>query len=257
MTKPQPTDYGLDGKVAFVTGATSGLGRQFSLALAGAGARVVVSGRRRERLDALVREIEDMGGSALALPLDVTNLAAVRDGVVEAERTLGPIWVLVNNSGVAQIKKIVDVTSDDFDWIMGTNLKAPYFLAQTVARHMIEGNRAGRIINIASMGGLRPLGQASLYSISKAGVIHMTRSMALEWARHNINVNAICPGYILTEMNADWFESEPGKRLMNSFPRRRVGTDTDLNGLLLLLASEQSAFITGSAISADDGQLLT
>ncbi|MEX1147727.1 MAG: glucose 1-dehydrogenase [Sphingomonadales bacterium] len=249
-------DYGLQDKVAVVTGATSGLGRQFALALAGAGAKVAVSGRRRDRLDALVREINDGGGTALALPLDVNAFEAVTDAVVEVERKLGPIWVLVNNSGVTQTKKVIDITPEDYDRVMSTNLRAPFFLAQTVARHMIAGQRPGRIINIASIGGIKPLPQASTYSISKAAMIQMTKSMAVEWARHHINVNAICPGYIRTEMTADWFDSEPGMRLMNRFPNRRIGTDTDLNGLLLLLASEQSGFITGSAITADDGQIL-
>lgn len=256
MTNPDSNQAGLEGKVAFVTGATSGLGRQFSLALARAGAHVAVSGRRRDRLEDLVGEIEALGKKALAVPLDVNDTSAVRDAIVETERALGPIWVLVNNSGVALTKKIVDITPDEYDWLMSTNLKAGYFLAQTVARHMIDGKRAGRIINIASMGGFQPLGQGSIYSISKAGVIMMTKAMALEWARHDINVNAICPGYIRTEMNADWFDSDIGKRQMQGFPRKRIGKDTDLNALLLLLASENSGFITGSAISADDGQLL-
>ncbi|RMF12425.1 MAG: SDR family NAD(P)-dependent oxidoreductase [Alphaproteobacteria bacterium] len=249
-------DYGLKDKVAFVTGATSGLGRQFSLALARAGCHVVVSGRRRERLDALVREVEALGVRAMALPLDVNNTQAVRDAVVQAERTLGPIWVLVNNSGVALTKRIVDITPEDYDWLMDTNLKAAFFMAQSVARHMIDGKRQGRIINIASIGAFKPLGQGSIYSMSKAAVVQMTKAMALEWARYGINVNAICPGYIRTEMNADWFDSEIGQRQMQAFPRRRIGRDTDLNGLLLLLASEGSQFITGSAMVADDGQLL-
>ncbi len=249
-------DYGLKGKVAFVTGATSGLGRQFSLALARAGASVVISGRRRQRLDALAGEIEALGVEALALPLNVNDTAAVRDAVVEAERQLGPIWVLVNNSGVALTKKIVDITPEDYDRVLDTNLKAGFFLAQTVARHMIDGKREGRIINIASIGGMKPLGQGSIYSMSKAGVIQMTKSMALEWARYGINVNAICPGYIRTEMNSDWFDSDMGQRQMQNYPRKRIGADTDLNGLLLLLASEGSGFITGSAMVADDGQLL-
>jgi len=249
-------DRGLSGKVAFVTGATSGLGRQFALALARAGTHVAISGRRKERLDALASEIEALGVRALAVPLDVTDITAVRDAVTESERRLGPIWVLVNNSGVALTKRIVDTTPEDYDWLMNTNLKAAYFMAQAVARHMIDGGREGRIINIASIGAFKPLGQGALYSMSKAGVTMMTKSMALEWARYGINVNAICPGYIRTEMTADWFDSDIGDRMKQSYPKRRIGKDTDLNALLLLLASENSGFITGSAITADDGQLL-
>jgi NAD(P)-dependent dehydrogenase (short-subunit alcohol dehydrogenase family) len=249
-------DGGLAGKVAFVTGATSGLGRQFALALARAGVHVAISGRRRERLDDLAGEIKALGVRALPVPLDIRDTAAIRDAVTEAERQLGPIWVLVNNSGVALTKKITDVTPDDYDWLMNTNLKAAYFMAQAVARHMIDGGREGRIINIASIGAFKPIGQGSLYSMSKAGITMMTKSMALEWARYGINVNAICPGYIRTEMNADWFDSDPGEAMKQSYPKKRIGKDTDLNALMLLLASENSGFITGAAITADDGQLL-
>lgn len=249
-------DYGLKSKVAFVTGATSGLGRQFALALARAGCHVAVSGRRRDRLDALAEDVEALGVKALALPFDVNDTDAVGDAVAEAERALGPVWVLVNNSGVVLTKRIVDITPDDYDFVLDTNLKAAFFVAQTVARHMIDGQRQGRIINIASIGGMKPVGQGSIYSMSKAGVIQMTKSMALEWARYGINVNAICPGYIRTEINSEFFDSKTGQRLMQAFPRRRIGKDTDLNGLLLLLASETSEFITGSAMVADDGQLL-
>ena len=249
-------ERGLAGKVALVTGATSGLGRQFALALARAGAHVAISGRRKERLEELATEIEAIGVRALSVPLDITDTAAVRDAVTDTERALGPIWVLVNNSGVALTRKIVDITPEDYDWLMNTNLKAAYFMAQSVARHMIDGRREGRIINIASIGAFKPIGQGSIYSMSKAGIVMMTKCMALEWARYDINVNAICPGYIRTEMNADWFDSDMGDRMKQAYPKKRIGKDTDLNALLLLLASENSGFITGSALSADDGQLL-
>lgn len=248
--------FDLSGKTAFVTGATSGLGRQFALALAGAGASVVISGRRMDRLEALATEIRALGGKAEPLQLDMTDVAAFPDAVARAEQALGPIWLLVNNSGMAVSKSALDHTEADYDSLMDTNVKGVFFLAQAVARAMIAHGSGGRIVNIASIGALKVLGGTSGYCISKAAVAHMTKCLALEWARHDINVNAICPGYIRTEINDEFFSSPAGERLISKFPRRRLGKDTDLNGLLLLLASDQGAFITGSVMVADDGQVL-
>lgn len=249
-------NFDLSGKTAFVTGATSGLGREFALALAKAGASVAAVARRRDRLEKLVDEIHDLGGKAHAVTLDVTDLNAIPAAFHETEQVLGPLWLLVNNSGVTLTKSILDHTPDDYDSIMGTNVKAAYFVAQEAARRLI-GNGGGRIINIASMGAFKALGYASVYSLSKAAVAHMTRCMALEWARYNINVNAICPGYIRTELNDDFFNSPAGEKMISRQLRRRLGNNTDLNGLLLLLASDEpSRFITGSLMTADDGQSL-
>lgn len=248
--------FDLSGKVVFVTGATSGLGRQFALALADAGAAVAVAGRRRERLDALVAEIEGKGGRAHAVALDVTDLSAHAGAIAEAEDALGPLWALVNNSGVSNTRGVLDQTAEDYDFIMNTNVKAAYFLSQAAARGMIERG-GGRIVNIASIGAFKPLGYTSIYCMSKAAVAHMTRCMALEWARHNVNVNAICPGYIRTELNDEFFSSPAGEKMISRLPRRRLGETTDLNGLLLLLVSDaESRFITGSLMTADDGQSL-
>lgn len=248
--------FNLSGKTAFVTGATSGLGRQFALALSKAGASVAAVGRRRDRLDKLVDEIQDLGGHAHAVTLDVTDLNAIPAAFDAAEQALGPLWVLVNNSGVTTTKSILDHTPDDYDSIMGTNVKAAYFVAQEAARRMI-GHGGGRIINIASIGAFKALGYTSVYCMSKAAVAHMTRCMALEWARSNINVNAICPGYIRTELNDSFFSTPAGEKMISRQLRRRLGSDTDLNGLLLLLASDEpSRFITGSLMTADDGQSL-
>lgn len=247
----------LNGRIVLITGATSGLGRQFALAVAGAGGIPVVTGRRRERLDQLVAEITAAGGTAHAMTLDVTDLDAGAAVVDQIWRTIGPIWGLVNNSGVTVIKPIVQITPDDYDYVMNTNVRAPYFLAQAVARRMIEHNSRGRIVNIASIGAFMVLGNGSVYSASKAAVTHMTHAMAKEWARYDINVNAICPGYIRTEMNSDFFDSPTGQKMMQSYPKRRIGKDDDLNGLLLLLLSDaESRFITGSLMTADDGQML-
>jgi NAD(P)-dependent dehydrogenase (short-subunit alcohol dehydrogenase family) len=243
----------LDGKIALVTGASSGLGARFARLLAEAGANVAIAARRMERLEALAQAIADAGGRAHAVAMDVTDVGSVRAGVAAAEAALGPIDVLVNNSGVSVTQRIGDVEEADYDHVMDTNLKGAFFVAQAVGRSMIAGKRPGRIINIASAAGLRPLGQISVYSMSKAAVIHMTRSMALEWGRYGINVNAVCPGYIETEINRDYWATEGGRKLLQMLPRRRVGAPEDLDGLVLLLAAEQSRFVNGAVIAADDG----
>ena len=243
----------LDGKIALITGASSGFGRQFAQALAGAGAAVAVTARRADRIDALAAEINDGGGRAMAVAMDVTDLGSIDAAVGAAEDRFGPISVLVNNAGVSAQKPIVEMTEEDYDFVMDTNAKGAYFVAQRVARRMIEKGEGGRIINVASAGALKVLNQLSVYCMSKAAMAHMTRTMALEWARYDINVNAICPGYIETEMNAHVWKSEPGQRLIQTFPRRRLGDITDLDGIVLLLASDDSRFINGTVIPVDDG----
>jgi NAD(P)-dependent dehydrogenase (short-subunit alcohol dehydrogenase family) len=243
----------LDGKTALVTGASSGLGDRFARLLAGAGATVAVAARRMDRLGELVAAVAQDGGRAHAVAMDVTDVASIRAGVAEAEAALGPIDVLVNNSGVSVTARIGDIEEPEYDSIMDTNLKGAFFVAQAVGRRMIATKRPGRIINIASAAGLRPLGQISVYSMSKAGVIHMTRSMALEWGRYGINVNALCPGYIETEINRDYWNTDGGRKLVSMLPRRRVGKPEDLDGLILLLASDRSGFVNGAVIAADDG----
>jgi NAD(P)-dependent dehydrogenase (short-subunit alcohol dehydrogenase family) len=243
----------LDGKNALVTGASSGLGWRFASALAEAGAHVALAARRTDRLEALAGEIERAGGRAHPLAIDVTDVASVRAGVAAAEAALGPLDILVNNSGVSVTKRAGDVEETDYDFVMDTNAKGAFFVAQAAGRAMIAARRPGRIINIASAAGLRVLGQLSVYCMSKAAVIHMTRALALEWGRYGINVNALCPGYIETEINRDYWETEGGKKLIGMLPRRRVGKPEDLDGLLLLLASEHSGFVNGAVIAADDG----
>jgi NAD(P)-dependent dehydrogenase (short-subunit alcohol dehydrogenase family) len=246
-------DIRLDGKTALVTGASSGLGLRFAMLLAEAGARVAVCARRKERLDALVQAIAAKGGRAHAIAMDVTDVESIRAGFAATEAALGPIDIVINNSGVAVTRRAVDVEEADYDEVMDTNLRGAFFVAQAAGRAMIASQRRGRIINIASAGGLRPLSQISVYCISKAAVIHMTRALAQEWGRHGINVNAICPGYIETEINRDYWQTEGGRKLVNMLPRRRVGQPEDLDGLVLLLASDASGFINGAVIAADDG----
>ncbi len=243
----------LDGKTALVTGASSGLGARFATVLAGAGARVALAARRTDRLAALAREIGAAGGAAHAVAMDVTDVASVRGAVADAERALGPIDILVNNSGVSVTKRLADVEPADYDYVMDTNAKGMFFVAQAVGRSMIAGRRPGRIVNIASVAGLRVLGQLSVYCMSKAAVVQLTRSLALEWGRHGINANALCPGYIETEINRDYWQTEGGKKLVAMLPRRRVGKPEDLDALVLVLASDAAGFVNGAVIAADDG----
>jgi len=251
----------LSGRIALVTGASSGLGAQFARTLARAGAAVVLASRRVERLKELRAEIESEGGDAHVVTLDVTELGSIRSAVAHAETEVGSIDILVNNSGVSTTSRIQDVTEDDFDFIFDTNVRGAFFMAQEVGKRMLArakgaapGNyTGGRIINIASVGGLRVLPQIGAYCMSKAAVVHMTRAMALEWGRFGINVNAICPGYIDTEINHRHWQSEQGQKLVQMLPRKRVGQARDLDALLVMLASDQSDFINGSIISADDG----
>ncbi len=248
----------LEGKVALVTGASSGLGKRFAHVLADAGAKVVLASRRTERLKELRAEIEAKGGAAHMVALDVTDYSSIRAAIAHAETEAGTIDILVNNSGVSTTQKLLDVTPDDYEYVFDTNTRGAFFVAQEVAKRMVmrgnsNGKPAYRIINVASVAGLRVLSQIGIYSMSKAAVVHMTKSMALEWGRHGINVNAICPGYIDTEINHHHWGTEHGKKLVSMLPRQRVGRPEDLDGLLLLLASDDSQFINGSVISADDG----
>jgi len=251
----------LSGRVAFVTGASSGLGAQFAKTLAAAGAGVVLAARRIERLKTLRAEIESLGGDAHVVGLDVTDPVSVRAAVAHAETEMGAIDILINNSGVSNTKKLVDVTPDDYDFVMDTNTRGAFFMAQEVAKRMIARSKGeapgtftgGRIVNIASMAGLRVLSQIGVYCMSKAAVIHMTRAMALEWGRFGINVNAICPGYIDTEINHHHWKTESGQKLVQMLPRKRVGQVQDLDAVLMMLCANQSHFVNGAVIAADDG----
>lgn len=243
----------LDGKTALVTGASSGLGERFAQVLAESGARVAIAARRMDRLKELRASIESAGGECCAVSIDVTDVASIEAGIATIERDFGAIDVLVNNSGVSITKRLGEYSEADFDRIMATNLKGAFFVAQTVGARMIAAKRPGRIINIASTAGLRPVRGIGVYSMSKAGVISMTHTMALEWARRGINVNALCPGYIETEINAAYWQTDAGQKLIEGLPRRRLGKREDLDGLLVMLASDSSDFVNGAVIAADDG----
>jgi NAD(P)-dependent dehydrogenase (short-subunit alcohol dehydrogenase family) len=251
-------EVNFEGKIALVTGASSGLGARFAKVLAQAGAQVVLASRRVERLKELRAEIEAGGGAAHVVALDVTDYGSIKSAIAHAETEAGPIDILVNNSGVSTTQRLVDVTPEDYAYVMDTNQRGAFFVAQETAKRMIarakgDPKKQHRIINIASVAGLRILPQIGIYCMSKAGVVHMTKSMAVEWGRYGINVNAICPGYISTEINEEHFETEQGRSLINMLPRKRLGQPEDLDGLLLLLASEESRFINGAIITADDG----
>jgi NAD(P)-dependent dehydrogenase (short-subunit alcohol dehydrogenase family) len=251
-----PITFDLKGKAALISGATSGFGARFAEVLSDAGAKVVIAGRRVERLSDLKRRIENKGGNATALALDVTNVTLIQEVVDEAERAAGSLDILVNNAGVNVMASASALGEADYDLIMNTNVKGAFFLARTVGARMIERKTQGRIVNIASIGALKALPGLTAYSMSKAAVAMMTKGLAREWARHHIAVNAMCPGFIKTELNDTWFESEGGQKQVMGFPRRRLGKVEDLDALLLLLCSQHASFITGSLFTIDDGQLL-
>jgi NAD(P)-dependent dehydrogenase (short-subunit alcohol dehydrogenase family) len=251
----------LSGRVALVTGASSGLGAQFAKTLSRAGAAVVLASRRMEKLKELRAEIQAEGGDAHVVSLDVTTLSSIQSAVAHAETEVGSIDILVNNSGVSTTQRVQDVTEEDFDFTFNTNVRGSFFVAQEVGKRMLARAKGaapgtytgGRIINIASVAGLRVLPQIGPYCMSKAAVIQMTKVLAMEWGRFGINVNAICPGYIDTEINHHHWQTEQGQKLVNMLPRKRVGQPQDLDALLVLLASAESSFINGAIISADDG----
>ncbi len=251
----------LSGRVALITGASSGLGAQFAKTLAAAGAGVVLAARRIERLKTLRAEIEANDGDAHVVGMDVADTDSIRAAVAHAETEMGTIDILINNAGISTTQKLTDVTPDDYDQVMNTNARGAFFVAQEVAKRMIARSKGaapgtfigGRIVNVASMAGLRVLGQIGVYAMSKAAVIHMTRAMALEWGRYGINVNALCPGYIDTEINHHHWQTEAGHRLVQLLPRKRIGKPQDLDAALMMLCANESHFVNGAVLAADDG----
>jgi NAD(P)-dependent dehydrogenase (short-subunit alcohol dehydrogenase family) len=249
--------YDLTGRVAFVTGATSGLGRHFAKVLANAGAAVAVSGRRIDRLNEVKAEIEAASGKAAAIPLDVTDANAIAPAFDKAEAALGGVAdILINNAGLSRFGLSLELTADDFDAVIATNLRAPFLLATEAARRMIAARRDGKIVNIASIGAFKVLPGVTPYCTSKAGLAMLTQCLAREWVNKGINVNALCPGYVETELNDDWFKSEKGQKQITGFPRKRLAKESDLDGMLLLLCSDAARTITGSLLTVDDGQAL-
>lgn len=246
----------LSGRSALVTGASSGLGRHFARVLARAGAEVIVAARRLDALQEVCNEIADQGGVARAVTLDVNDHASITEAIGAAASD-GGLDILINNAGVTVTKPVLDVSEEEWDRVVDTNLKGNFLVAQSAALTMKTRERGGVIVNIASILGLRVAGHVSPYVASKAGVVHLTKAMALELARYNIRVNALCPGYIETELNQDFFGSEAGQALIRRIPQRRLGQPSDLDGALLLLCSDAGSYITGSILAVDGGHLVS
>lgn len=247
----------LKGKRVLVTGASSGLGAHFARLLAGKGAHVVAAARRTERLEELARECESLPGKVLPLALDVSSAKVIEAGVAEAARLLGGLDVLVNNAGVGETEAALSVSEAQWDSQIDVNLKGCFFAAQAAAKLMVEQDAGGAIVNIASILGERVAGKVAPYAISKAGLIQMTKALALEWARHKIRVNALAPGYIVTDINRAFFAGEAGEALKKRIPMRRPGELDDLDGPLLLLCSEAGRYMTGAVVAVDGGHLVS
>jgi NAD(P)-dependent dehydrogenase (short-subunit alcohol dehydrogenase family) len=249
----QLPSFDLTGEVAFVTGASSGIGRHFAELLAAAGAKVALAARRLDRLAELAREIETAGGQSLPIVCDVTHPDDVAAAVATAENELGPLSILVNNAGVVVSKPLFEHTEADWDCVVDTNLKGAWLAAREFAHHLVAVKRPGRIINISSVLGFRTIGRVPAYCAAKAGLTHLTHVLAMELARYGILVNALAPGYVETDFNRGFFQTEAGKALISRIPLKRLGQTEDLDGALLFLASPASAYVTGAVISVDGG----
>lgn len=247
----------LAGRAALVTGASGGLGLHFAGVLARSGVRVALAARRRESLDRACAAIRAAGGEAIALPLDVTDAASVQAAVSDAANAFGGLDILVNNAGVTASAPALDLTEQDWDRVLDTNLKGCFLVARAAGRIMRDQGRGGAIVNIASILGHRVAGQLSAYAASKAALVHLTRGLALELARHDIRVNALCPGYVETDLNQEFFAGSAGQALVRRIPMRRLGRLRDLDAPLLLLCSDAGAFMTGAAIPVDGGHLVS
>lgn len=247
--------FSLAGKTVFVTGASGGLGRHFATVAGEAGATVFVGARRRDALDDTVAAVRQTGARVDAALLDVLDAGSVSAAFDEADRSCGPVDVLVNNAGVSRAGFMTQLAEEDWDTVLDTNLKGTWLTAREAAKRMGKTDRGGSIINIASILGIGVAKALGAYAASKGAVIQLTKAMALEWARDGIRVNAIAPGYFPTDMNAGFFETPQGREMIARIPQRRIGGFEDLDGPLLLLASEASRYMTGSVITVDGGHL--
>jgi NAD(P)-dependent dehydrogenase (short-subunit alcohol dehydrogenase family) len=241
----------LSGKTALVTGASSGFGRGFAQTLARNGAKVYVAARRVDALEELVKEIRAEGGQAEAVPLDVGQAEAVTSAIQGLPR----LDIVVNNAGVAGPSRAIECEEDEWRWTFDINVHGAWFVARQAALKMIEEKRGGSIINIASITGFRPGAGSAAYSASKAAVVQMTKALAMEWARYGVRVNALAPGYFETDLNRPLLQSDFGQAMMKRVPQRRFGELAELDGPLLLLASDASSYMTGSVIEVDGGHL--
>ena len=248
--------FNLDGKVALITGAGSGLGRQFSETLAGAGATVVLAARRREKLEETAQRVRDKGGVAICLELDVTDALSVTNCIRETVSEAGAPDILVNNAGIAKQAFLTDISEDDWDAVLDTNLKGVFMMAQAAAKSMINADKPGSIINMASILGLRVSKALGSYIAAKSAVVQLTKAMAIEWSRYNIRVNALAPGYFITEINEEQFADGSAEQFLRQrVPMGRVGSLPEIAGPLLLLASDAGSYMTGSIVAVDGGHV--
>lgn len=245
--------FDLRGKTALVTGASSGLGAHFAQVLATAGAEVILAARRADALTELARNIETAGGKASSMRVDVTDPASIRN-LADA---FGNVDILVNNAGVVRSAPALQQSEADWDAVIDTNLKGMFLIAQAAASAMRDRGRGGCIINVASILGLRQAGNVLPYAVSKAGVVQMTKALALELARFDIRVNALAPGYLDTDLNREFLETEAGKALVKRIPQRRLGKLSELTAPLLLLASDAASYMTGTVLAVDGGHLVS
>jgi NAD(P)-dependent dehydrogenase (short-subunit alcohol dehydrogenase family) len=248
--------FDLTGRVALVTGASSGLGRRFAEVLAANGAAVALVARRADRLADLQRRIETAGGRAVAIAADVLDRAAMARAFDQAEAAFGTVTILVNNAGVAHSGRAVDLPPEEWRRVLATNLDAVFYCAQDAARRMLAAGKPGAIVNIASVLGFGVAKGTAAYATAKAGVIQLTKALGLELVFKGVRVNAIAPGWFVTELNQDYLTSEAGRALTRDIPVGRFGRDGDLDGALLLLVSEAGAFIAGTTIVVDGGQMV-
>ncbi|MCP4211893.1 MAG: glucose 1-dehydrogenase [Halieaceae bacterium] len=249
--------FSLQGKVALVTGASSGFGCHFAPLLAKAGARVVLAARRTDLIQQEADKIVADGGEAIAVTMDVTDSASVASAFEQAETQFGVVTVLINNAGITIPKLLLDQDDDDWDSVIATNLTGVAYCTRECAKRMVAAGSDGSIVNIASITADRVQKALTNYCASKAGVVQFTKAAAVEFAQHNIRVNALCPGYFQTPLNREWFKTEDGQALIRRIPQRRTGELSELDGPLLLLASDAGSLMTGAAITVDGGHVLS
>ncbi len=248
--------FGLAGKVALVTGGGTGIGREAAIALAKSGAKVAVVGRRTHKLEETVKAIKSSDGTAMAIAMDVSDAESVQHGLQVIQAELGIVDILINNAGVESEHTLAQTSEEEWDRVLGVNLIGPWRLAKELLEAWSQAARGGNVINIGSITGLAPQKGLASYAISKAAILHMTKVMALEWARYGIRVNAIAPGYYRTDMSTEFLDHPSGQKLIKNIPMRRPGELSELVGAMIYLASEASSYVNGATLVVDGGHLI-